>query len=237
MNLRSLPAVAIVGALLCGCAGQSAVVPDPTPGDKIVVMAPAAAEMLEALNLLDRVVAIGEYGPWPDAIATLPQAGAYNAPNVEMVLSLEARMVITTASDAALGPNARLESLGVDVLSLDTSTFDGVFASLVRLGEALDKREEAVELERRLRRELAEIEERSARLPRRRVLFVVGRDPIYVAGPGSHIDRMITLAGGESGEESSAAGDAGRSCPRLRKTASTGSIRRAWSSRACGSRK
>jgi len=198
MNLRSLPAVVIVGALLCSCAGQSAVVPDRTPGGEIVVMAPAAAEMLEALDLLDRVVAIGEYGPWPDAIATLPQAGAYNAPNVELVLSLGARMVITTASEASLGPNAWLESLGVDVLSLDTSTFEGVFASLIRLGEALDRREEAVELERLLRRELAEIETRSAGLPRRKVLFVVGRDPIYVAGPGSHIDRMITLAGGEN---------------------------------------
>jgi ABC-type Fe3+-hydroxamate transport system substrate-binding protein len=34
--------------------------------------------------------------------------------------------------------------------------------------------------------------------PRRRVLFVVGRDPLYVAGPGSHIDRMIRLVGGRN---------------------------------------
>ena len=74
-------------------------------------MAPAAAGMLEALDMLDGVVAIGEYGPWPAAIAELPQAGAYNAPNVELVLSLGARMVITAASEASLGPNARLKSL------------------------------------------------------------------------------------------------------------------------------
>jgi iron complex transport system substrate-binding protein len=28
------------------------------------------------------------------------------------------------------------------------------------------------------------------------VLFVVGRDPLYVAGPGSHVDEMIELVGG-----------------------------------------
>jgi iron complex transport system substrate-binding protein len=33
-------------------------------------------------------------------------------------------------------------------------------------------------------------------LTRRRVLVVVGRDPLYVAGPGSHVDEMIRLAGG-----------------------------------------
>jgi ABC-type Fe3+-hydroxamate transport system substrate-binding protein len=30
------------------------------------------------------------------------------------------------------------------------------------------------------------------------VLFVVGRDPVFVAGPGSHPDRLIALAGGKN---------------------------------------
>jgi iron complex transport system substrate-binding protein len=30
------------------------------------------------------------------------------------------------------------------------------------------------------------------------VLFLVGNKPLFVAGPGSHIDRLITLAGGEN---------------------------------------
>jgi iron complex transport system substrate-binding protein len=30
------------------------------------------------------------------------------------------------------------------------------------------------------------------------VLFVVGRDPLFVAGPGSHIDSLIRLGGGEN---------------------------------------
>jgi iron complex transport system substrate-binding protein len=37
---------------------------------------------------------------------------------------------------------------------------------------------------------------RAAAAPRLKVLFVVGRDPLYVAGPGSHIDTMIRSAGG-----------------------------------------
>jgi iron complex transport system substrate-binding protein len=47
-----------------------------------------------------------------------------------------------------------------------------------------------------MRDELATIAERASGAPPRSVLVVVGRDPLYVAGPGSHIDEMIRLAGG-----------------------------------------
>ena len=35
-------------------------------------------------------------------------------------------------------------------------------------------------------------------LPRRRVLCAVGRDPLYAAGPGSHLDELLRAAGGEN---------------------------------------
>src|SRR6185295_17402749 len=38
--------------------------------------------------------------------------------------------------------------------------------------------------------------EQAAGVAPRRVLFVVGREPLFVAGPGSHIDEMITLVAG-----------------------------------------
>ena len=47
-----------------------------------------------------------------------------------------------------------------------------------------------------MRGRLRDLEQRAEGAPRRSVLFVVGRDPIYVAGPGSHIDEMISMVGG-----------------------------------------
>jgi iron complex transport system substrate-binding protein len=40
--------------------------------------------------------------------------------------------------------------------------------------------------------------ERARRLPRRRVLFVVGRKPLVVAGPGSFPDELLRMAGCEN---------------------------------------
>ena len=165
---------------------------------RVVVVAPAAAEMLDALGALDRVVGIGDYVTEPPSIAELPGVGAYDAPNVEVVLSLGANLLVTAASEAAAPTHDRLEALGVEVLALDTSTYEGVFTSLLALGRAVGRETEAVELEERLREELRAIAALADGVERRSVLFVVGRDPLFVAGPGSHVDEMISMAGGSN---------------------------------------
>jgi iron complex transport system substrate-binding protein len=178
-----------------GCSGEEdpAAVAEPR---RIVVMAPAAAEMLESLDLLDRVVGRGEFGPWPKGISGLPVVGGYDSPNIERLLELECDLLLTAASDAGLGARSRLESLGVRVVALETGTYRGIFESLDEVGRLFGRQAEAEALERRLESELSALEALAGGVEKRRVLFVVGRDPLYVAGPGSHIDEMIRMVGG-----------------------------------------
>jgi iron complex transport system substrate-binding protein len=196
--------VALTLALGSGCSERPAA--GAAPGDRtdepvprrVVVLAPAAAEMLQALGLLDRVVGIGDFGPWPAAIAERPSLGGYDSPNVELALELGADLVLTASSDAAIASHRRLESLGVRVVALDTSTYEGVFESLERVGRLFARSERATAIAGTMREALNAIELRARDAPARRVLFVVGRDPLYVAGPGSHIDEMIRLVGGSN---------------------------------------
>lgn len=185
-----------LGVTSCSNPESDATAPrNASPGERLVVMSPSAAEMLEQLGLLDRVVAVGEYGPWPSPLAELPVAGGYATPNVEQVLALRADTVITVASEVAQDAHRKLEALGVEVLALDTSTHVGVFESLEQLGRAFDLNERAAEIHASLKDELAAIDAEAIGLPRPGVLFVVGRDPMYVAGPGSHVDGMIAQVG------------------------------------------
>jgi iron complex transport system substrate-binding protein len=163
---------------------------------RIVVLAPAAAEMLDELGLLDRVVGIGEYGPWPASISGLPVVGGYDSPNVERLLELDCDLLLTTMSEAAFGVEKQLRSIGVEVVALQTATFDGVFDSLSKVGIMFGKEAEAGAIEHKLHERLRELAALAKGREARRVLFVVGRDPLYVAGPGSHIDEMIRMVGG-----------------------------------------
>jgi iron complex transport system substrate-binding protein len=191
--------LAALAVVVSGCAGspeRQALAAEGGARQRIVVMAPAAAEMLAALGAIGRIVGVGDYVLQPASLAALPRVGAYHAPSVERILELDANLVITTASQAGAATHERLASLGVEVLALDTSTFEGVFAALQAVGRAVGREAEADALAADMHEQLAAIRDRTASLPLRRVLFVVGRDPLYVAGPGSHVDQMIELAGG-----------------------------------------
>ncbi len=191
----ALMGVVMACGLSAGCADEPASAPRPDP-QRLVVLSPAAAEMLDRLGLGDRVVGIGEFGPWPPRLATLPVVGGYDSPNVEQAVRLGAQALINTKSQAATAAHRRLEILGIEVIALDTSTYDGVFQSLMRVGERFGRGEAARTITARLQGELQAIRLQSQGIPERRVLFVVGRDPLYVAGPGSHIDRLIRMTGG-----------------------------------------
>jgi iron complex transport system substrate-binding protein len=167
-----------------------------TEGPRIVVMAPAAAEVLEILGVTDRVVGRGDYVVWPPALQRLPRVGAYHAPSVETVLALETTLLLTTSSEAAQGAHAKLRELGVDVLALNTSSYESMLDSIVSIGMEVGRAEEARRVTEGIRREMDEIRRRARDAPGRRVVFVVDRDPVYVAGPGSHVDEMIRAVGG-----------------------------------------
>ncbi len=213
MRIRTLPHLILAVALgLAGCqappqdsapagpadgpVGEAS--PVAAPGPRVAVMAPSAAELMHVLGLIDRVVATGDFVQWPPETRELPRIGAYNAPNEELLLALKVDVMITSYSEAANPRLRRLEALGVEVLALETSTYEGVFESLQQVGRTFGAEQKAQAVEIEIRQRLESIRQRAANAPRRKVLVAVGRDPLYVAGPGSHLDQMITLAGGSN---------------------------------------
>lgn len=165
---------------------------------RIVVIAPALAEMVAALGMAGNVIGIGQFGPWPEGMADLPVVGGYDQPSLESVLGLGATVFINTASQAAAPSHQQLQSLGVEVMALDTSTQASIFEALSALGQRFDRMGRAQQLIAQIEEQLAQVEMVAHDLPPRSVLLVVGRDPLYVAGPGSHLDYLLTMAGGEN---------------------------------------
>lgn len=187
---------------LLGCGAEPPPAPSaesaPAIPERIVVMAPSAAEIVDVLGLSDRVVGVGDFVQWPPRLAALPKLGAYDAPNPEQVLTLRTDLLIVTGSKAASANLEHLRRLGIEVMEIDTTTYQGVLASLHQVGGRLGRAERAREVERGIRTKMEGIRRRVAGAARPRVLFVVGQNPLYVAGPGSHVDEMIAAAGGRN---------------------------------------
>jgi iron complex transport system substrate-binding protein len=198
MALLLLARVSVWAVALSWACSAGAPAPAASSGLRIAAMAPAAAEILASFGLLDNVVGVGDYVNWPPAVRSLPRLGPYNAPSAEQVLGLRVSLLVTSQSVAAGLALARLRALGVRVLELNFTTYEGTLGSLVELGRAVGKESEARALEGQIRARMDALTRRTATAARRRVLFVVDREPLYVAGPGSHVDEMITAAGGEN---------------------------------------
>jgi iron complex transport system substrate-binding protein len=203
-SLRSLVlGVFAAGALACGggSADSSPTAATSTPSasnhePRLVVMAPVAAEILDALGASNRVVGVGDFVGWPPALAALPKVGAYDRPNAERILELHGELFVTTRGQAGAGARAELEHLGVEVLELETATMAGVLDAIAVLGSRTGRSEAAATLAGTVRAGVEAVRARSAPLTKRRVLVVVGREPLYVAGPGSYLDELIAVAGG-----------------------------------------
>jgi len=194
--LRLFPAVSLALALAVACTGPEPIPEPETEPARVVVFAPSGAEILAELGLSQQIVGVGDFVDWPPEMRSLPQVGSFLSPNVEAVLALEADLVITTRGETPVPQLDRLEQLGVGRMELPTDTYEGLLESILRVGERLGRAERAKALAGKMRSQMEDIAERVEGVGRPRVVFVVGRDPLYVAGPGSHIDQMIATAGG-----------------------------------------
>jgi iron complex transport system substrate-binding protein len=114
---------------------------------------------------------------------------------------LDADLVVTQdlcavcAVDVSVVDDA-LAHLGctAEVLTIDPHTLDDVFASIETLGKATGHEEEATDLVRYQRRQLAALWGWSVSRPKPRVMFLEWTDPPFA--PGHWIPEMIELAGG-----------------------------------------
>jgi iron complex transport system substrate-binding protein len=197
---RSAPlalAAAALGLAAAACRGEPAP-PAPTSAAtaRLAVLAPAAAETIDRLGAAGEVVGVGDFVVWPPALAARPKLGSYDAPSAERLLALGANLVVTTAGVAGHAERQRLRGLGIDVLELETATYAGALASIVEVGERIGRGAAARALAEAVDAEVRRVAARTAPLGRRRVLIAVGREPLFVAGPGSHLDRLLEAAGG-----------------------------------------
>jgi cobalamin transport system substrate-binding protein len=184
--------------LALGCGAPRGGDGAPARAGRLAVLSPSAAETLVALGATDRIVAVGDYVVWPPEIQPLPRIGAYDAPSPERLLALGVDLLVTTAGIAGREEREELAAHGIATLELDTATYPAALRSIEELGARVGRATEARELVAGIERRVAAVADRTAGLTRRRVLVVVGRDPLFVAGPGSHLDRLIEAAGGEN---------------------------------------
>ena len=164
--------------------------------ERIVSIAPSNTEILYALGLEDRVVAVDSYSNYPPAATAKPQVGDYVDPDLERVAAASPDLIFATDVHVLTVVPA-LEALGLPVVVLEPANIDEVFADILLVGAVTSESDRAERLVCDLQARVDAVTVAIAGSPRPRVFFELSPD-LFTAGPGSFVADVIERAGGEN---------------------------------------
>ncbi len=193
----------IAAALTIVSAGTAR--PGPKP-ERIVSLVPSVTEILFALGAGSRVVGVSQYDDYPPAVASLPRVGSFLTPNIEAIVGLRPTLVIGRGASSNLREFRALRAMGIDVLVVEDDTLAQIEQSIRIIGARLNMKRAADSVVGKIEDRIAFVTERLDEVPRRRVLMIVGHEPMIAVGTHNFLDDLIRLARGEniaeqSGEE------------------------------------
>lgn len=169
---------------------------------RVITLVPSLTEEVFALGAGDRIVGVSDFCDYPPEAQKRPRVGSFLQPSVEKILSLRPDLVLVDAVQKEVAE--ALRHAGARVRAVPLNDLADVRSSLLTVGDALgDRREQAQQLVMRLDQELLAVRLLVGKRPPRRALFVVDRQlgglrGLVVAGPGSYLDELLRMAGGEN---------------------------------------
>jgi len=165
---------------------------------RIVSHVPSITETLFALGLGDRVVGVSDYCDYPEEAKLKPSVGAYYNPSIETIVAQAPDLVLTDGHSESI---KGLEPLGITFFVIDPKDIDGILKDIELLGKITGVEKEAEALVSEMKGSLARVVSRVEGAPRVKVFYVFDATDLnnpWTAGPGSFVDALITMVGGEN---------------------------------------
>jgi len=169
-----------------------------TRADRIVSLAPNLTEILFALGLEKEIVRVTLDSDFPPAAAKKPKAGTFWQPNIEAIIAARPDLIVTLGFEQQKNLAERLKRINYNCLTVNIEKVNDLFEAIERIGEATGKQHEANGLVTNIRDNLGKLSALVGTEDKVRVLWVVQREPLRVAGHDTFINEMLELAGGEN---------------------------------------
>jgi iron complex transport system substrate-binding protein len=167
------------------------------PPQRIISLAPSNTEILFAIGAGDKVVGVTSYDDYPEDVLDIEKIGDFNGINLERIIELEPDLVINYG-DGVTEENERLLEAGIQIAGFEPESIEEIRDTILRIGEMTGHKQEALELVDEMASKEEEILESIEGLEKKTVFYEIWHEPLMAAGPGSFIDQLISLAGGEN---------------------------------------
>jgi len=186
-----LPPVLLTLALLATAAW-------PAAQPRIISLAPNLTELAYAAGAGATLVGTVEYSDYPDAARALPRVGDAWRVDPERVLALEPDLVLAWASGTPVDTIARLESLGLRVVSIPTYRLADVAAALRTIGKIAGTSPVAEASAAAFDASIRRLRADRAGAPAVSVFIEIDDEPLFTVNGRHVISEIVELCGGRN---------------------------------------
>ncbi|MHC4457382.1 MAG: cobalamin-binding protein [Planctomycetota bacterium] len=172
--------------------------PANNPPTQIVSLAPNLTEILFALGLGEKIVAVSSDSDYPPQAANKNKVGTFWQPNTESIIASRPDLVITLSFEQQKRVADTLNRLRLNVLTLKIEKIEELLTAIKKIGTATGCKNSADKLIRDINNRLNNLQSKFNSTNKPKILWVVQTEPLRVAGRDTFINELIELAGGEN---------------------------------------
>jgi cobalamin transport system substrate-binding protein len=167
---------------------------------RIISVVPSATEMLFALGVGDRVIAVGDYDRFPPEVESRPRIGGLLNPNIEKIIEMKPDLVLTYGSQEVL--RERLNAVGIRLYPFTHGDIEHTLEYIQELGKTVGEEKRAREIVDEIHASFDDLR-KTAPVNRPSVLVVHNRGAgllgsFYSVGSKAFQHELIEIAGGRN---------------------------------------
>ena len=170
----------------------------PAKIERVISLAPNLTEIVYAVGAGRQVVGNTTYCNYPPEAKDVAKVGDTLQPSIERILALRPQLVLVSTASQLEAFTKQLDEQRIAVYVTDPRDLEGVFRSILGVGDLLNQSTGAAELVKQLRARTEAVEHAVAGRPAVSVFFQLSGQPLYTAGKQSFVTNLIERAGGRS---------------------------------------
>ena len=166
--------------------------------DRVVSLAPNLTEIVFAVGAGPSLVGNTTYCDYPNEAKNVEKVGDTLHPSLEKIIALRPQVVLVSTASQLEVFTEQLKSHNIEVFVTDPHDLEGVFKSIIQIGDIVGRQNESKTLVTKLRDRSAAIENAVKALPKVRIFYQLSAEPLYTAGHDSFVTDLIRRAGADS---------------------------------------
>jgi len=165
---------------------------------RVISLSPGLTELVAAAGGLDKLQAVVSYSDFPPQVKKLPQAGSYNALDIEKILILQPDLVVAWQSGNPKHQLEQLKKLGLNVYISEPDDFMDIPDTLLRLGKLMATEKTAQKNAAQFIKQFKQLKKKYYIKKNKSVFIQIWNKPLMSVNQQHLISKVIGLCGGKN---------------------------------------